>query len=305
MVIKDFKQLERNLLDKEDKKTIAVVMAADSTTRGAMARALATGFCDAVFVGARARVEADDAIMHYADKVTIIDADSADDAAAKAVEIARDGRADVIMKGMINTDNLLRAILNKETGILPHGEVLTHVAVGEIPSYHKLLLFSDVAVIPYPNPDQREAQLRYIINLAREIGIPRPRVALTHCSEKVDQRHFPFTADYVALREAAAQGKYGECIVDGPLDVKTSCSKAALEKKGMTSPVDGDADALIFADIEAGNAFYKTITLFAGATIAGILCGCSVPVVLPSRGDSVDSKYNSLVVASLCGSQTI
>lgn len=297
--MKDFKQLEQQLLSKGVKKRIAVVNGADYSTRGAVACALEAGFAEAIFVGARKEVEADDAIMRHAPLVSIVDASDTDDAAAKAVALAREGSADVIMKGLLNTDNLLRAILNRDTGILPKGEILTHITVGEIPSYHKLLLFSDVAVIPYPTDTQREAQLKYVLNMARKLGIGCPRVALIHCSEKVDERHFPFTAHYITLRENAANGLYGDCIVDGPLDVKTSCCKAALDKKGIVSAVDGEADAIIFPDIEAGNAFYKTITLFAGATIAGILCGCSVPVVLPSRGDSVESKFNSLLVASL------
>lgn len=297
--MKDFRHLEELLLSQGAKRRIAVVNGADDTTRGAVARALEAGFAEAIFVGARHEVEADEAIMRHASHVTIIDAVDADDAAAKAVALAREGKADVIMKGLLNTDNLLRAILNKQTGILPPGEILTHITVGEIPTYHKLLLFSDVAVIPYPTDTQREAQLRYVLRMARKLGIECPRVALIHCSEKVDERHFPFTAHYLTLKENAAKGVYGECIVDGPLDVKTSCCKAALDKKGIISPVDGEADAIIFPDIEAGNAFYKTITLFAGATIAGILCGCTVPVVLPSRGDNVQSKYNSLLVASI------
>lgn len=303
MEITDFKQLETNLKSRNSRKNIAVVMATDATTRGAMARALEEGIADMIFVGARAEVEADDTVMRHSAHVSIVDADNADDAAAKAVALAREGKADVIMKGLINTDNLLKAVLNKETGILAKGEVLTHITVVQMPTYHKLLMVSDVAVIPYPTSEQRMAQVRYIVDFAHEIGIECPKVALTHCSEKVDERHFPFTADYVTVRDKAAAGDFGKCIVDGPLDVKTSCSKAALDKKGIISPIEGDADALIFADIEAGNCFYKTVTLFAGATVAGLLCGCSTPVVIPSRGDSLDSKYNSLVVASLCGRQ--
>lgn len=297
--MKNFEQLEQLLLSQGTKKRIAVVNGADDTTRGAVALALEAGFAEAIFVGARKEVEADESIMRHAPKVSIIDATDADDAAAKAVALAREGKADVIMKGLLNTDNLLRAILNKHTGILPPGEVLSHITVAEIPTYHKLLLFTDVAVIPYPTDRQREAQLAYVLRMARKLGIECPRVALIHCSEKPDPRHFPFTAHYAALKENAANGLYGQCIVDGPLDVKTSCCKAALDKKGIVSPVDGEADAIIFPDIEAGNTFYKTITLFAGATIAGILCGCSVPVVLPSRGDNIRSKYNSLLAASI------
>lgn len=173
-------------------------------------------------------------------------------------------------------------MLNKALKHTSGRETLTHVTVANIPAYPKLLLFTDVAVIPYPTDTQRTAQLRYALRIAREIGVDTPRVALIHCSEKPDPRHFPFTAHYLELKQQAAEGVFGQCIVDGPLDVKTSLDKKALDKKGIVSPIDGKADILIFPDIEAGNTFYKTLTLFGGATIAGMLCGCTVPVVLPS-----------------------
>ncbi len=147
--MKDFKQLERQLLAKGEKKRIAVVNGGDCTTRGAVALALEAGFAEAIFVGAHKEVAASEAITCHAPLVSIFHATDPVNAAAKAVALARDGKADVIMKGLLNTDNLLRAILNRETGILPKGEILTHITVGEIPTYHKLLLFSDVAVIPY------------------------------------------------------------------------------------------------------------------------------------------------------------
>lgn len=280
-------------------KRLAVVWGSDDVTRAAVSRCLDSGCIDAVFVGCRAEVEGDSALAAHASRVTVVDADDPDAAAVKAVELVHKGEADIVMKGHINTDNLLRAVLNKEYGILRTGEVLTHVTVAEIPAYHKLLLLTDVAVIPYPTPAQRDSQMRYVLSVARSLGIEEPKVVMTHCSEKVDGRHFPFTLDYVDIKARAQAGDYGSCIVDGPLDVKTAMCPEALVEKGIDSPVGGDADILIFPDIEAGNTFYKTITLFAGARIAGMLCGTMVPVVLPSRGDTPESKSLSIMLASL------
>lgn len=297
--MKDFESLIQALLSRGTRKKAAIVWPSDPCTREAVAMAIACGAIDAAFVGCRAEVEADPALQDHKDHYTIVDADTPDTAAALAVEMARNDQADIIMKGMINTDDLLRAVLNKQHGILDPGAVLTHVTATHIPAYPKLLLLCDVAVIPYPTLDQRRAQIKYVIDIARRFGRPEPKIALTHCSEKVDVRHFPFTGDYVTLIDEARAGGFGKCIVDGPLDVKTSLSAAALAKKGLHSPIGGEADAILFPDIEAGNTFYKTITLFADADIAGLLVGAKVPVVLSSRGDSARSKFYSIALAAL------
>lgn len=203
------------------------------------------------------------------------------------------------MKGFINTDQVLRAVLNKETGILPKGNVLTHIAVAQMPQYHKLLFFTDAAVIPYPTPEQRTEQIKYVTALCRQFGIAEPKIALIHCSEHVDERHFPCTADYLEQKKRAEEGFFGPVRIDGPLDLKTSCSPAALKAKNMESCVEGDADAVIVPDIEAGNVFYKTITLFCGAITAGILQGPTAPVVVPSRGDSPEAKFLSIAMAAM------
>ncbi len=279
--ISSFDALKAHLsLRAEEKRRVAVVWPEDDTTRKAVKMAREAGFASAVMLDSSV-------------------ASSPDDAAAQAVALVRNGEADVIMKGLVNTDNLLRAILNKQTGILPAGKVLTHLTVAQIPTYHKLLLLSDVAVIPYPSEAQFEAMAEYMVNFARSMGIATPRIALTHCSEKVDERHFPLTASYVAIKEKAAAGKFGDCIIDGPMDVKTACDRDTQQHKGIASPINGDADGIIFPDIEAGNTFYKAVTLFANATVAGLLQGADAPVVLCSRGDDAESKFNALALACL------
>ncbi len=297
--IKSFGNIIEHLAAKGMRKKVAVVWAADDSTQHAVAQALEHGFIEAVFVGCMKQLEQLDLLQPHREHINFIDAATPDEAAAMAVALVRDGKADVLMKGLINTDNLLRAVLNKETGILPKGNVLTHVTVAEIPSYSKLLMFSDAAVIPYPTHEQRIKQIEYLIAMGHKMGIDTPRLALVHCSEKVNEKHFPFTAGYKEIATMAAQGTWGSSIVDGPLDVKTACCVESLRTKGINSPIEGEADALVFPDIEAGNSFYKTLTLFAGAQTAGLLQGPSVPVVVSSRSDSTQSKFYSLAVASL------
>ena len=220
-------------------------------------------------------------------------------AAEKAVALIRRGDADVLMKGLIGTDILLRAILNKVSGLLPEGRVLSHLSVAEIPTYSKLLFFTDVAVIPYPTQKQRIAQIKYAAHVCHQMGIHEPRIALIHCAEH-GGRQFPFVDGYQDIKQMAAAGDFGRCIVDGPIDVKSACSQQALQAKGIISPLNGEADVLVMPDIEAGNAFYKAMTLFAGARTAGILWGTQCPVVVPSRGDNAEAKFNSIIFALAC-----
>lgn len=155
------------------------------------------------------------------------------------------------MKGIINTDNLLHAILDKEKGLLPKGKILTHLAVMEIPTYHKLLFFSDAAVIPRPTLQQRIEMIWYAICTCRHFGIEQPRIALIHCTEKVSAK-FPHSLDYVNIVELAEAGEFGNVIIDGPLDVRTACEQASGDIKGIVSPINGQADVLIFPNIESG-----------------------------------------------------
>ena len=234
------------------------------------------------------------------DFVRVYEAATPDDAAALAVELIRTGEADILMKGLINTDNLLRAVLKKDRGLLPSGGVLSHVAVAQVPLYHKLLLFSDAAVIPRPTLEQFRSMITYDIALCRTLGNEQPRVALIHCTEKINEK-FPHALSYVQLKEEAAQGRFGKVFVDGPMDAKTACDAHSGEIKGLSSPVIGNADILIFPNIEAGNTFYKTLSLFGDANMAGMLTGTIAPVVVPSRSDSGNSKFYSLALACLAG----
>lgn len=292
--IQNFTQLTAHLRQRQCRKRIAVVCANDPNTEYAVTRALEEGIAEFLMIGEQKILDR----YPHSDLIQAIHVEAPDEAARKAVEMIRKGEADILMKGIINTDNLLHAILDKEKGLLPQGKILTHLAIMEIPSYHKLLFFSDAAVIPRPTLRQRIEMIWYAIHTCHRFGIKRPRVALIHCTEKVSAK-FPHSLDYINIVELAEAGEFGDAIIDGPLDVRTACERASGDIKGIASPINGEADVLIFPNIEAGNAFYKSVSLFAKAEMAGTLQGPLRPVVLPSRSDSGLSKYYSMAMACL------
>lgn len=296
--IRSFEQLTAHLITLKKRKRIAVVCANDPNTEYAIARALEEGIAEFLMIGDSAILNKYQTLRKYPEFVKTIHIEDSDEAAIEAVRIVRAGGADILMKGIINTDNLLRAILDKEKGLLPAGKVLTHLSLMQIPTYDKLLFFSDAAVIPRPTLQQRIEMIWYAIDTCHSFGIEQPRISLIHCTEKVSSK-FPHSLDYVNIVELAEAGEFGNVIIDGPLDVYTSCERASGDIKGIISPIDGKADVLIFPNIESGNAFYKGVSLFANAQTAGLLQGPVCPVVLPSRSDSGLSKYYSMAMACL------
>lgn len=299
MAITNFERLIDLLVKRDSRRRIAVVNGIDNHTQRAIEMALDEGFADIIFVGGCDIIKRNQVWEHFANHISYVEASDPDDAARRAVELVRDGRADILMKGRLNTDNLLRAVLDREHGMLPKGNVLTQITLAEIPGYPRMILFSDAAVIPFPTQEQRIAQVRYVVRAWHIMGVECPRVSLIHCSEKVDARHFPYTAGYADIIHMAEHGDFGRCIVDGPLDLSTSCSPEALAVKGIPSTLEGRADALILPDIETGNVLHKSLALFARARTASVLQGALAPVVLPSRGDSVEGKFLSIALAAL------
>ena len=296
--IQNFSEMVRHLSASGQKITIAVACGDDDSTLQAVTRALASGFARAIFVGDASVPRAYAPMQDYAELVEFVEPETAEPAAAAAlaVRLVREGRAGILMKGLISTDVLLRAVLNKAEGLLPPGKVLTHLAVAQIPERDRLLFFTDAAVIPYPTQFQREAQVGELAGLLHRLGVTEPRIALNHCAETVSEK-FPHTVGYAAIIRQAAEGRWGRLRVDGPLDLRTSLDPQCLATKGIVSVLEGRADALVLPDIETGNLLYKALPLFAAAKVAGVLCGTLKPVVLPSRGDDAEAKYHSLLLA--------
>jgi phosphate butyryltransferase len=285
------------------KRRIAVAWAQDPNTVGSLYRAVSEGFVDAIMIGQPDRILST-CQNTGADpgRFTILEAADEKSAAELAVSLTRSGEADIVMKGLVGTDKFLRAVLDKEKGLLPHGAVMSYVCAVEIPAYHKLLFITDTAVLPFPDIEQKVAMARYAIEMARRFGIDKPRVALVGASEKVSDR-FPNTLDYNEMCRMAESGEIENCIMDGPLDLFLACDPESVKIKGVNTPVAGDADILLFPSLEACNPFYKALMLFAGGELAGMICGTSKPVVLMSRSESELSKYYCVALSCLMASQ--
>lgn len=297
--ITDFNSLSEKLKRLERQVRVAVACPADSHTEAVVARAIGEGLCTFVLVATAGKTDVAERLKRQGgDSIALLTADDAKAACQMAVREVREGRADVLMKGTVNTDVLLRAVLDKEQGLLEKGRVLTHVAIAQVERLARLLLFTDAAVIPYPTQEQLRAMIGYACETYYSVvGSGTPLVALTHCTEQTSEK-FPVTLSYAALKEACQKGELGNVVVDGPMDVKTALDRESGALKGIASPVVGNADVIVFPDIEAGNTFYKTLTfLCPEMTVAGMLCGTTAPVVVTSRADTAASKYCSLVAA--------
>lgn len=294
--ITNFNDMTAHLAACGVRKQLVVVSGSDESTLTATRRAIEDGFARATFVGDITEIRATGMPQGIEEHIEFVKAETHEEAAEKAVAIVRESEGGILVKGLLHTATLLRAVLHKEKGLLPAGAVLSHVACAEIPAYGKLLFFTDPAVIPYPTQEQREAQVGYLADLLHNMGIEEPRIALNHCAETVSDK-FPHTLGYDAIKQQARDGRWGKAVVDGPLDLRTSCDPETLRVKGIDSPLQGRADAIVVPDIEVGNALYKALPFFAGARIAGRLVGTTHPVVLPSRGDDAEAKFLSLALS--------
>jgi phosphate butyryltransferase len=279
-------------------KRVAVACGHDPFTIQAAARTAREGIADVTLVADGQRVRSLSRDFGFStDLFTIVEEPDEDKAGRAAVEMVREGEAHILMKGLIGTDKYMKLILDKEHGLLPPGALLSHVGVLEAPEHPKLLIVSDVAVIPQPDVSQKVQMIQYCIQVAKVLGIETPKVAVLAATEKVSLK-MQATVDAAIIRTMAARGQIKGAIVDGPLALDVAVSAECCEVKGLKSPVGGDADVLIFPNIEAGNCFYKCVTQIARGRLAAIVAGTTVPCVLTSRADDEDSKFLSIVLAA-------
>ena len=297
--ISSFAELTAHLQSVNNRKRLAVANAVDSHTLDAVLMAVEKGIVEAFLIGDVAAIESPELFEHNPSPyIHIIDMPDVKQATLEAVRMVREGEADILMKGLVNTDIILRAILDKEKGLLPPGRVMTYNAALEIPGYHKLLFFSDPAVIPSPSLEQRTAMIKYAIASAHKFGIEQPKVALIHATEVANPK-IHYMQDYLDIMDAWRKGEFGDVIMDGPLDIFLALDKERGSIKNVPTPVLGDADVLIFPNFEAANVFYKGVSLFGGAEMGGLLQGPDKPVVMTSRSESVQSKFYSIAIACI------
>jgi phosphotransacetylase len=229
--------------------------------------------------------------------LTIIDVPDSVAAAAKAVELIREGKAEILMKGSLHTDELMAAVVSRDKG-LRTGRRISHVFVMDVPTYHKVLIITDAAINIAPTLEDKVDICQNAIDLAISLGLEKPKVAILAAVETVNSK-MQATLDAAALCKMAERGQIQGGILDGPLAFDNAISKQAAETKGIKSAVAGDPDILLAPDLEAGNILAKLLTFLANADSAGMVLGARVPVVLTSRADSVRSKIASCAVAKL------
>jgi len=293
-----------NSLSGMPRKRLVVAHAMDSHTIGAVSLAVEKGFVDAILIGDKNEIQqisnkegcalSSFEIIHEKDPFS---------SALQAVSMVRDGKGDLIMKGSVSTDQYMRAILNKEKGILAQGSLLTHVAVLEPVSYHKLLIVGDVAIIPNPDLKEKKIILKHLILAAHMLGNKNPKVALIAATEQV-LPGMEACVDAALLSKMAERGQIKGAIVDGPLALDVALDKKSAAIKKIDSPVSGDVDCLLFPNIESGNVFYKCHTKLMGGNTAAIVAGARVPVILSSRGDSTETKLYSIALGTLISTKS-
>ena len=273
----------------------------DAHTIEAVYNAIQAGIVEGTLVGDEATIKAV-CQEHGFDVSAFKIVQEADEtkAGAKAVQLIREGEGDFLMKGLLSTDKYMRAILNKEAGLMPgkKNDMLTHIAVFQIPRYHKLLVASDVAIIPAPDMKQKQAILGYLVSTAKSLQIEKPKVAVLAATEQVSVG-MPACVEAAIISKMGERGQIKGALVDGPLALDVAIDKESAQVKKLSGEVAGDADCLLFPNIESGNVFYKACTKFGGAELGCMVVGAKVPCVLTSRGDTAKTKLYSIALASL------
>lgn len=287
------------LSKEKPKRTIAVASAADKPVLEAVSNAKKEGIADILLVGDKDSIEKTASENNIdISGMEILQADSPNKAAELAVKSVSSGKAQILMKGQISTGGLLGQVLNKEYGLRKGKEVITHVAVFEIPTYHKLLALTDAAMNIAPDFNTKVSMINSAVGVMRAIGVDKPKVAVLGAVEVVNPA-MQATLEAAQLSKMCDRGQIKNCYIDGPLALDNAISKEAAEHKGITSEVAGDADILLTPDINAGNVLYKSINFLAKAKAAAVICGAKVPIVLTSRSDTDEAKLLSIALSTL------
>jgi len=286
-------------------KTVSVACAQDTPVLEAVKAAKEQGIADSILVGDEAKIrEIAASINMDLSGFEVINETDPMQAALTAVKLVSDGKADMYMKGLIDSKSFLKGLLDKEVGLRnPLVKTLSHVCVFEIPGIDHLLFLTDVAFLPYPTLEQKVDIINNTVKVCKACGIDNPKVAPLAAVEVVNPK-MPVTVEADELTKMNENGEIKDCIVDGPLSLDLAIdAEAALHKGATGRKIQGDADILLFPDIHAGNLVYKAIVHMLDVRNACILTGTSAPAILTSRSDSMDVKLNSIAVAAIVAEQ--
>lgn len=297
MVLKDFTDLISKVRSSNITKKLIAVSADDAHTLEAVMQATKDGIVEPSFIGDAEAIKAtlkelgEDSSLY-----PVYEEADFDKAAELGVRLIREGKGDFLMKGRLETSQILRAVVNEDHG-LGTGGVMSHVAVNDVPAYHKFLITTDGGMNVAPNFNMKLGILVNAVNMLRALGYENPKVAVLANSEKVDPK-IPESVEAGKLKEMYVRGEIRNCIVEGPVALDIALVKAHAEVKHFESPVAGDADIILSPNIFTSNTLGKSLTEMAGAKMAGLIVGAKVPIILTSRGSSSEEKYNSIVLAA-------
>lgn len=281
-----------------ERKKVAVAVAQDEPVLEAIKSAKEQGIADAILVGDKDKIqEIAKSIDMDITQFEVIHEPDAKKAALFAIQLVSSGRADMVMKGLVDTATFLRSILNKEVG-LRSGKTMSHVAVFEIEGIDRLIFLTDAAFNTYPDLKAKVQMIDNAVAVAHACGIDLPKVAPV-CAVEVVNPDMPATIDASLLSKMNDRGQIKGCIVDGPLALDNALSEEAAHHKGITGPVAGKADIIMLPNIETANVMYKTLTYTSKSRNGGLLVGTSAPVILTSRADSFETKVNSIALAAV------
>jgi phosphate butyryltransferase len=279
------------------KKSIAVAAAEDEPVLSAVAEAKKHNIAEPILVGNIEKIKSISSALGF-DLTGIQMINELDPAKSSrvAAQLVKEGSAQILMKGLVSTADYLRAVLDKEAG-LRKGDLLSHIGFFEFERYHKLLALTDAAQNIAPSFDEKVSIMKNSIDLFHRLGVDKPKIGLVAAVETVTSK-METTLHWASLTMMNKRGQLKGCIIDGPLAFDNIISKEAAVHKGIESEVSGDADLIMCSNIEVANALYKSFTYAAGATVAAVVLGAKVPIILTSRADSDRSKLTSIALAA-------
>ena len=296
MVISGFQALKAHLRESEPQPAV-VAAAHEEHTLKAVLQAQRDGLIRPILVGDRDKIRAlSHSLGLEVPEDSILDAGEEGACAQASVELIRQGRGRLLIKGLLQTGTLLKAVLQPETGIRA-SELLCHVAILDIPAYHKLMFVSDGGMVVAPTPTQKRALLPNVLSLCRFLGYEQPKAAVLCAAETVSPR-MPETQDAAQLKAEGLRGDFGPCLVEGPISFDLATDREAAAVKDYHSPVAGDADLFLVPSIAAGNLMCKALYGMAGGKMAGLVLGASVPITVNSRSAAPEEKYDSIAIAA-------
>lgn len=287
----------KNLLGNQHRQRLVLAAAQDQNALVAVMKATADNLIEPILVGDKEELHkiAEESSFDLSN-VRMVHEPDPDMATEIAVKMVRSGQADVLMKGKVGTSTLLRAVLNKEWG-LRSGSLLSHIAFFEVEAYHKIIAVTDVAMNIEPNLQDKIAIVNNSVKCLNKLGYEMPKVAILGAVEKVNES-MQATLDAALMSKMNQRGQIENCIIDGPLAFDNAISLESAMHKGIKSEIAGDTDLLLMPDIEVGNVLYKSLVFFAKAKVAAVILGATAPIVLTSRSDSDEAKYDSIILAA-------